>query len=226
LSRRPRFSLTDFPLHIVQRGNDRQPCFFREADYLTYLGALGDASAHYGVRIHAYVLMTNHVHLLATPLVAGAVSRMMQSIGARYVGYVNSTRQRTGALWEGRYHACLVDVDEYVLAACRYIDLNPVRARMVAHPVEWPWSSYAALAGLRADTLVAPHPSLGTLGATPGTEYAAWCSTPADEDELSTLRAATAGELCYGSDAFKVEIEAITARATRRRRPGPTDASS
>ena len=96
MPRRPRFALTDFPLHIVQRGNDRQPCFFGEPDYRTYLQALGDASAHYGVRIHAYVLMTNHVHLLATPLVVGAVSRMMQSVGARYVGCVNATYRRTG----------------------------------------------------------------------------------------------------------------------------------
>ena len=221
MPRRPRFALTDFPLHIVQRGNDRQPCFFGDADYRTYLQALEDASAHYGVRIHAYVLMTNHVHLLATPLVVGAVSRMMQSVGARYVGYVNATYQRTGTLWEGRYHACLVDADAYVAAACRYIDLNPVRARMVAHPIAWPWSSYAALAGVRADALVAPHPSLAQLGDAPGRGYATWCGAGVGEEELAALRTATASELAYGSDAFRAHIEAMTSRTTTRGRPGP-----
>ena len=221
MPRRPRFALTDFPLHIVQRGNDRQPCFFGEADYRTYLQALEDASAHYGVRVHAYVLMTNHVHLLATPLAVGAVSRMMQSVGARYVGYVNATYRRTGTLWEGRYHACLVDADAYVAAVCRYIDLNPVRAQIVAHPIAWPWSSYAALAGVRADALVAPHPSLALLGDAPGRGYAKWCGAGVGEEELAALRAATASEHAYGSDAFRARIEAMTSRATARGRPGP-----
>lgn len=221
MSRRPRFALTGFPLHIVQRGNDRRPCFFGEADYRVYLQALQDASTHYGVRIHAYVLMANHVHLLATPQVVGAVSRMMQSVGARYVGYVNATHRRTGTLWEGRYHACLVDTDAYVAAACRYIDLNPVRARVVEHPVGWPWSSYAALAGIRADALVAPHPSLAELGDAPGPGYSKWCGAGIGEEELAALRAATASELTFGSDDFRVRIEAMTSRATRRGRPGP-----
>ncbi|CAG1006709.1 hypothetical protein BURK1_03323 [Burkholderiales bacterium] len=225
MPRRPRFPLTGYPLHIVQRGNDRQPCFFCEADFRTYLEALGDAATHYGVRVHAYVLMTNHVHLLATPLEAGAVSRTMQSVGARYVGYVNATHGRTGTLWEGRYRACLVGEDAYVLAACRYIDLNPVRARMVSHPVAWRWSSYGALSGLRRDALVSPHPTLSLLGDAPGPGYAQWCGMPSDEAELTALRAATAGELAFGSDAFKTRIEDTTDRATRPRRSAPAAAA-
>lgn len=221
MPRRPRFALTDYPLHVVQRGNDRQPCYFGEADYRTYLHALRDASAHYGVRVHAYVLMTNHVHLLATPLEAEAVSRMMQSVGARYVGHVNATYRRTGTLWEGRYHACLVDTDTHVVAACRYIDLNPVRARMVAHPIAWPWSSYGALAGIRDDALVVPHASLARLGDAPGPGYARWCGAGVSEGELEALRAATASELAFGSDAFRARIQAMTSRATSRERPGP-----
>ncbi len=226
MSRRPRFPVTGYPLHIVQRGNDRQQCFFGETDFHVYLKALGDAAAHYGVLIHAYVLMTNHVHLLATPLEAGAVSRAMQSVGARYVGYVNATQRRTGTLWEGRYRACLVDHDAYLLAACRYIDLNPVRAGIVSHPVAWRWSSYGALAGLRRDALVSAHPTLAMLGDAPGPGYAQWCGMVPDDAELAALRAATAGELAFGSDAFKTRIEATTARATRRRRPARASPST
>jgi len=226
MSRRPRFPVTDFPLHIVQRGNYRQPCFFEAADYRKYLHALSEASARYGVQIHAYVLMTNHVHLLATPLVDSAVSRMMQSVGARYVSYVNAKYERTGTLWEGRYHACLVDADAYVAVACRYIDLNPVRAQIAAHPIAWPWSSYAALAGVRPDALVVPHPSLEQLGDVPGQAYAKWCSAEAVDEELAALRSATASELAFGSDAFRTRIEAATSRATVRRRPGPRDPRS
>ena len=226
MSRRPRFPVTGYPLHIVQRGNDRQRCFFGEADFHVYLKALGDAATHYGVVIHAYVLMTNHVHLLATPLESGAVSRAMQSVGARYVGYVNATHSRTGTLWEGRYRACLVDHDAYLLTACRYIDLNPVRAGMVSHPVAWRWSSYGALAGLRRDALVSAHPTLAMLGDAPGAGYAQWCGMVPDDAELAALRAATAGELAFGSETFKTRIEATTARATRRRRPARASPSA
>jgi putative transposase len=113
MSRRPRFPVTGHPLHVVQRGNDRQPCFFAEADYRFYLDSLGDAAQHYAVQVHAYVLMANHIHLLVTPLAAGAVSRRMQSLGARNVGHVYARWCRTGTLWEGRYKACLVDHDRH-----------------------------------------------------------------------------------------------------------------
>jgi putative transposase len=115
---------------------------------------LGEACRHYGVLVHAYALMTNHVHLLMTPRIADGVSRVMQSVGARYVRYVNRSRERSGSLWEGRYRACLVACDRHLLAACRYIDLNPVRAGLAAHPADYGWSSYLALVGSRNDTLV------------------------------------------------------------------------
>jgi putative transposase len=221
MPRRPRFPVTNYPLHVVQRGNDRRPCFFAEADFRTYLDALGEASPHYGVLVHGYVLMTNHVHMLLTPLAAGAVSRVMQSVGAKYVGYVNAKYRRTGTLWEGRFRACLVDEDAYVLACCRYIDQNPVRAGVVRHPVEWRWSSYAALAGLRSERLLTPHGALAALGEVPGPAYARWCSMPSEDAQVSALRSATAGDLAYGSDTFKSRIEAMTGRATRGRRRGP-----
>jgi len=220
MARRPRFLLTDFPLHVVQRGNDRRACFFEERDFCFYLETLVDASAHYRVLVHAYVLMTNHVHLLMTPLVAGGVSKVMQSLGSRYVKFINATSERVGTLWEGRYKACLVARDEHVLAACRYIDLNPVRAGMVGHPAEYRWSSYAALAGTRFDALVTPHAALEQLGESHGA-YARWCDQGIRDDELACLREATVRELAFGSEGFKAEIESATSRATGVRTSGP-----
>lgn len=225
MSRRPRFPLTDLPLHVVQRGNDRQRCFFEERDYRVYLRALGEASVHYGVLVHAYVLMTNHVHLLVTPRIVGGVSKLMQSVGARYVWHVNATRERTGTLWEGRYKACLVARDEHLLVACRYIDLNPVRAGMVQHPSEYRWSSYRSLSGQAFDPLVSPHDALLQLGTPRGVVYERWCAEVGDE-HLDQLRAATEHELAFGSDSFKEHIESKTARAatggTRGRPRGST----
>lgn len=143
----PRMKRLDLPgmaQHVIQRGNDRQACFFQETDYLRYLQDLHEAALHQACSIHAYVLMTNHVHLLVTPRTEGGVSRMMQALGRRYVRYVNDSSGRTGTLWEGRYKASLVDDERYVLACYRYIELNPVRAGMVAAPDEYRWSSHAA----------------------------------------------------------------------------------
>ncbi len=218
MPRRPRFAVTDFPLHVVQRGNDRGACFFDDIDYVLYLRALRGAAAHYRVHVHAYVLMTNHVHLLVTPLKSGAVSRLMQSVGARYVRHVNDARPRTGTLWEGRYKACLVARDEHVLAACRYIDLNPVRAGIVTHPMAYPWSSHAVLTGARSDPWIVPHPALEQLGRAVGPAYSAWCAQGSPALELEHIRGATASELAFGGDAFKREIEAATGR---RVRPSP-----
>ena len=175
MPRRPRFSLTDFPLHVIQRGNDRQRCFFEERDFRIYLRALYDASTRYRVLLHAYVLMTNHVHMLVTPLSVGAVSKLMQSLGTRYAKHINLACGRTGSLWEGRYKACLVARDQHVLAVCRYIDLNPVRAGMVDRARDYRWSSYRALAGLDVDPLVTPHGALEQLGGGNGRAYARWC---------------------------------------------------
>jgi putative transposase len=222
MARRPRFLLTNLPLHVVQRGNDRRSCFFADGDYRFYLRTLGEAASRYGVLVHAYVLMTNHVHLLLTPLVPGAVSKLMQSVGARYVWHVNKTCGRTGTLWEGRYKACLVACDAHLLAACRYIDLNPVRAGIVQDPSNYRWSSYGALAGLCADSLVTAHDVLSQLGTARGVAYAQWCAQGSRREEIDDLRAATGGELAFGSDRFKAQIETMTARATFARPPGPS----
>jgi putative transposase len=144
MPRRARLDLPDIPQHIIQRGNDRQPCFFGQADYTRFRNSLQEIALDVGCVVHAYVLMTNHVHLLATPAEKGGVARMMRALGRRYVRYVNDTYHRTGTLWQGRYKACPVDSDAYLLQCYRYIELNPVRAAMVADPGEYPWFSFHA----------------------------------------------------------------------------------
>jgi putative transposase len=210
MPRRPRLPVTELPIHVVQRGHDRADCFFTERDYAAYLNALRDACVYCSVQVHAYVLMTNHVHLLVTPFVPNAVSRVLQSVGARYVRYINDTRGRSGTLWEGRYRACLVSDDRYVLAACRYIDLNPVRAGIVTDPPAYRWSSYGVLAGHRSDPWLVPHPTLLQLGKVPGTAYAAWCASAIADDELARIRDATRRERPFGDDAFRRRWEAST----------------
>ena len=143
MARLPRIVVPGQPLHIVQRGNNRTHCFFTDADYHFYLDCLADAASHFGCRIHAYVLMTNHVHLLLTPDTSTSPSLALQSVGRRYVRYVNHRYNRSGTLWEGRYKSALIDSERYFLACSRYLDLNPVRAKMVNHPGEYPWSSYS-----------------------------------------------------------------------------------
>lgn len=158
MPRRPRILLANHPLHIVQRGVNREPCFFAEEDYQCYLHWLQEAAHDCHCAIHAYVLMTNHVHLLLTPDRSGSPSRLMQSIGRRYVQYVNRFYRRTGSLWEGRYKSSVVQTDSYLLACMRYIELNPVRANMVADPGQYQWSSYRSSGLGQAAARLSPHP--------------------------------------------------------------------
>ena len=138
MARKPRFGLSAVPQHVIQRGNNREPCFFSEADYQFYLEYIRDAAERYQCAVHAYVLMTNHVHLLVSPEKHDSVPRFMQHIGRRYVQYINYAYRRSGTLWEGRYKASLVDVEKYLFTCYRYIELNPVRADMVRSPSEYP----------------------------------------------------------------------------------------
>jgi len=139
--RKPRFYLPGIPVHIVQRGHSRQPVFFENDDYHTYLHWLSEAAERYGCAIHAYVLMTNHIHLLVTPEGKQSVSLMMQYIDRRYVPYINQSYGTTGSIWEGRYKAGMTHDEEYLLTCMRYIELNPVRANMVKNPFAYRWSS-------------------------------------------------------------------------------------
>ncbi len=142
MPKKPRMYQPDVPCHVIQRGNNREACFYSDRDYQFYLDCLEDASHRHGVRVHAYVLMTNHVHILMAPGRKNSIGLTMQSIGRRYVQFINKAYQRTGTLWESRYKASLVDKDRYLLTCMRYIELNPVRANMIAHPGEYKWSSY------------------------------------------------------------------------------------
>jgi putative transposase len=156
--------MPNVPLHIIQRGNNRQACFYADEDYRKYLEWLQEYAAKTGCLVHAYVLMTNHVHLLVSVADGGSAGRLMKALGQRYVQYVNRSYKRSGTLWEGRFRSCLTQEEAYLLTCQRYIELNPVRAGMVDHPAEYPWSSYRANAQGEADALVKPHSLYEALG--------------------------------------------------------------
>jgi putative transposase len=159
-----RYFLAEQPLHVIQRGNNREAVFYCDEDYERYREWLAAAAAENDCAIHAYVLMTNHVHLLVTPDAPESVPRMMQALGRRYVRYVNAAYRRTGTLWEGRYRAAPIDSDAYFLSCCRYIELNPVRAGMVRRPRDYSRSSYRAHALGKADALMSDHALYRALG--------------------------------------------------------------
>jgi len=223
MARKPRFGLPGIPQHVIQRGNNREPCFLAEADYRRYLDDLKTSADKFLCRIHAYALMTNHVHLLVTPMREEAIGDMMQALGRRYVHYVNKTYRRTGTLWEGRYKASLVDSDAYLLTYMRYIELNPIRAEMVAHAGEYQWSSYGANAQGRRDPLLCPHPLYTALGVTAAERQHAYRELfrhHLDNDLLHEIRDALNHELVLGRSYFKDKIEQMTQRKTRMGSPG------
>ena len=223
MARQLRFDIPGIPFHVIQRGNDRQACFFDDDDRAFYLDALIDAAAREDVRVHAWVLMTNHVHLLATPLASGAVSRMMQCVGRRYVRRINTRWRRTGTLWEGRFRSSLVDSGEYALACYRYIELNPVRAKMIGAPADYPWSSYRANAFDRDDGLTQPHTAFVALAEHPDERrlrYREWVTAGTRPDELDEIRAHTEQGKAWGGEAFRCRVEAVSGRCARRRAPG------
>lgn len=231
MARHARLFLPDQALHVIQRGNNRQTVFFDDDDRKLYLGWLADAARDNGLGVHAYVLMTNHVHLLATPDSAESLPRTMQSLGRRYVRHINSARGRSGTLWEGRYRAAPIDSDEYFFSCCRYIELNPVRARMVDHPRRYAWSSYRAHAEGRDDPLAAWHPLFRRLGrsrAEQQTNYRALFREALGKDFVEDLRAATNGGWAFGGDAFQKRIaRALKSRVAplpQGRKPAAMDA--
>lgn len=188
-----RIDAPGYPHHAVQRGNNRQPVFFTDDDRVAYLRLLCHHADQQHCRVHAYVLMDNHVHLLATPDVCGGLSRMMQAVSRTYVRRVNDRQGRTGTLWEGRFHSTVVDTDRYLLACQRYIELNPVRAGKVAHPGDYRWSSYRANAQGRVNALLVPHPAFELI-ATDVDErcrcYAEFIEQGIPAQDLSSIRKA------------------------------------
>ncbi len=216
MPRRARLALAGIPWHIIQRGNNRSACFYAEDDYRKYLDTLKEQAHKFGCAIHAYVLMTNHVHLLLTPARQDSAALMMKHLGQRYVQYVNRAYRRSGTLWEGRFRSCLTQSEDYVLACYRYIELNPVRANMVQRPGDYAWSSYRANGDGRANPLLTPHAEylrLGVTGAARQAAYRGLLAAQLDDMLLDTIRQATNGNFALGNRRFQEE----TARMLKRR---------
>ena len=223
MARKPRFNLPGIPQHVIQRGNNREPCFGAENDYRHYLADLHEAADKNGCRVHAYVLMTNHVHLIVTPMVEHGVAHLMQDLGRKYVRYFNRQYQRSGTLWEGRYKSSLIDSEVYLLMCMRYIELNPVRAGMVQQPGDYPWSSYQSNAHGEPNMLVTPHPLFLYLGSDPETRqhtYREMFRRSVGELQLHNIRQALNQELVLGRDDFKDKIQQMTTRQTRSGQSG------
>jgi len=223
MPRRPRVKLAEVPQHVVQRGINREPCFFAEEDYHCYLHWLQKSAADWGCAIHAYVLMTNHVHLLVTPAKPDGIAKMMQSIGRRYVQYINRSYRRTGSLWEGRFKSSLVQAEEYLLTCMRYIELNPVRANMVNDPAQYRWSSYRHNGLGLADERITPHPlylSLDKDEAMRLAQYRGLFRSQLDDEALADIRLALAQGQPFGSERFAEKMCAAVGVRRARSKPG------
>ena len=215
MARLPRLTLPGFAHHIIQRGNNRQPIFIATADYQMMLDLLEENSNKFEVAIHAYVLMGNHFHLLATPQTAEGLAQMMQAVGRRYVRYFNDRQGRSGTLWEGRFKSTLIQTEHYLLACMAYIDLNPVRAGMAAHAGDYPWSSFAHFIGRRTDRLITPHPLFWELGNTPFAREAAYAQLVQEgvnSVQQSALTDATLRGWALGEPEFVEELQKRTQR--------------
>ena len=223
MPRRARLSVAGIPWHIIQRGNNRAVCFHAAEDYRRYLDHLTELSRRFGCTVHAYVLMTNHVHLLLTPAKTDSAAQMMKHLGQRYVQYVNRVYRRSGTLWEGRFRSCLTQSEDYVLACYRYIELNPVRAGMVRHPRDYRWSSFHANGDGRRDALVTPHEQyLGLARSEDGRReaYRALIKAHLDPDVIERIRSATNGNVVLGNKRFEEQIAKMLKRRVTRGKAG------
>jgi putative transposase len=223
MPRHPRFLVAGVPVHVIQRGHNRSACFFEEADYAYYLGQLAAQGRRFGCAVHAYCLMTNHIHLLLTPETTNGCALMMKHLAQCYAQHVNRTYRQSGTLWEGRFRSCLIDSEHYLLACYRYIELNPVRAKMVRHPRDYAWSSYRANAESKVDSRLKPHErylALGRNGAARQRAYRALCRELLDAEALEEIRLATNGGFVLGDRRFQAEIARALGRRVTRGKPG------
>jgi putative transposase len=223
MARLPRLTVPGYPHHIIQRGNNRQPIFATNADYELLLALIDEHARKQHVAIHSYVLMTNHFHLLATPETAEGIPQMMQAVGRRYVRTYNLRHARTGTLWEGRYRSTLVQAERYLLACMVYIDLNPVRAGMVADPAEYRWSSHQHYMGARTDRVVTPHPLYWELGNTPFAReqaYGALVQAGISADQQRALTDSALRGWALGEPDYVAELQKRTARRVTRGQAG------
>ncbi len=196
MPRRPRLIVPGIPLHIIQRGNNCQACFFTDEDYLFYLDWLGDYAKMTDCAVHAYVLMTNHVHLILTPAHLTSAGNLMKRLGQRYVQYVNRTYDRSGTLWKGRFRSSIVQQEEYLFTCQKYIETNPVRPNMVEHPGEYRWSSYQANGHGEKSKIITPHFLYESRGTTPAKRELAYRELfrrELESGEIDIIRKATNG---------------------------------
>jgi putative transposase len=227
MPRRPRIAVANIPWHIVQRGHNRDDCFFADEDYMYYLDQLQRLLPAHDCALHAYVLMTNHVHLLLTPKTETGAGALMKSLSQRYVQYVNKTHARSGTVWEGRYRSSLVQSETYVLACYRYIELNPVRAGMTKHPGDYRWSSFGQNAlghppreltdetGKKFPNLITPQREYRLLGEEGGARRAAYKAlfrTKMDEATTKDITAKVLGGYVLGNERFARKIAATVGR--------------
>lgn len=223
MARLPRLAAAGYPHHLIQRGNNRMLIFRVAEDRQRYLAWLHELASGLQVAVHAYVLMPNHVHLLATPSAADALSRMMQALGRRYVRWFNDRNGRSGTLWEGRFRSAVIDSDRYLLTCSRYIEMNPVRAGLVADPAEYPWSSYRHHVGAQNDPRVTDHALFWSLGNTPFERQSAYrrlFDTPISAAELEAIRHRTNRGWALGTAEFLSALETRAARGVSPRSRG------
>lgn len=223
MPRQPRPVVPEVPLHITQRGNNRLKCFFSDSDFLVYLDLLRIAAHQTDCRVHAYVLMTNHVHLLISPMDERGPGALMKSVNERYVQYINRRHARTGTLWEGRYRSCLVQCERYLMVCQRYIELNPVRAQMVNHPFDYRWSSYRHNAHGEKSGLITRHDlflQMGNDRVSREDAYRSLFDEALNATVLDEVRFATHGNGFLGTQEFTGEMAKLFGRAFSPRDEG------
>ncbi|MDG5499646.1 transposase [Marinobacter sp. BGYM27] len=215
MPRKTRMYLPGVPVHVVQRGHNRDACFFAEEDFRYYRQVLGEGLKRYGAELHAYCLMTNHVHLLLTPQHTDSISRLMQHVGRQYVQYVNRTYRRSGTLWEGRHKGSLIDAEGYLLSCYRYIELNPVTACMVSKPEEYPWSSFRFNALGEPDSLISPHSlfeALAVNGVDRSIAYRDLFRFSLPEQARNDIAKCLSASQILGSGRFREQVESALGR--------------
>ncbi|MEO7031470.1 MAG: transposase [Herbaspirillum sp.] len=223
MARSARLVVPGQPHHLIQRGNDRRLVFQDDADYQMFLDWLGKAARQFKVALHAYVLMPNHLHLLATPTDETGLARMMQWVGRYYVPYFNRKYECVGTLWQGRYKTTVIDSERYLMVCMRYIELNPVRAQMLTDAARYRWSSYVHHIGVHTDPLITDHALYWALGNTPFAREAAYRALfeqALSAQQISELAEVKLNGRALGSDQFKQQLERQTTRRVLMGRPG------
>ena len=224
MPRTGRIVLPDLPHHVIHRGHNRSPVFVEECDYRLYLDTLAEWKERLGCGVFAFCLMTNHVHLVVAPgPVAESLSRLMKRLAGRYTRYVNRAEGRSGTVWNGRFQSSPIETDRYLMACCRYVELNPVRAAMVASPEDYPWSSYRSKIGASAVNWLDEDPCYLALGATRARRQARsreWVEGSVPDGEWDLLRSAVRRGQLSGSERFRDIVEQRTGRRIELRGPG------